>query len=312
MIKAQLVRALHTRGAQPRSRSRRRRADDRARRVSAARRRAVPRSARCDRPRSQDARRRRGGGAGDAPPRADPDDYARVMALNEYLFGELRFVGNSVTYEDPRNSFLNEVLDRRTGIPITLALLYMEVARRAGVHVEGVNFPGHFLLRCPARRGLPQTDDLIIDAVPRRRAAVGGRLPRAAPAPCRRGGRRRIAPAGARHEAADPRAHAAEPQAPVRADALVSAGARRHRAAAGGRPVGHQRAAGSRAARLSPEGLLRARCAICRPTCSSPDPHRSTRTTARSTPRSGSTSRRCGDGSLRSIKRRVRLLIDDC
>ena len=101
---------------------------------------------------------------GDAPTRVDPDDYARVMALNEYLFGELHFVGNSVTYEDPRNSFLNEVLDRRTGIPITLALVYMEVARRAGVHVEGVNFPGHFLLRCPARRGLPQTDDLIIDA----------------------------------------------------------------------------------------------------------------------------------------------------
>src|SRR6266404_3700930 len=85
---------------------------------------------------------------GDAPPRADPDDYARVMALNEYLFGELRFVGNSVTYEDPRNSFLNEVLDRRTGIPITLAMVYMEVDRRAGLHVEGVNFPGHFLVRC--------------------------------------------------------------------------------------------------------------------------------------------------------------------
>jgi regulator of sirC expression with transglutaminase-like and TPR domain len=100
---------------------------------------------------------------GHAPHRADPDDYARVMALNAYLFGELHFVGNSVTYEDPRNSFLNEVLDRRTGIPITLALVYMEVARRAGVRVEGVNFPGHFLLRCPARRGLTQTDDLIID-----------------------------------------------------------------------------------------------------------------------------------------------------
>ena len=100
----------------------------------------------------------------DAPPRLDPHDYARVMALNEYLFGDLRFVGNHVTYEDPRNSFLNEVLDRRTGIPITLALVYMEVARRAGVAVEGVNFPGHFLLRCRARRGLPQTDDLIIDA----------------------------------------------------------------------------------------------------------------------------------------------------
>ena len=100
----------------------------------------------------------------EAPPRVDPDRYARVMALNEYLFNELRFVGNSTHYEDPRNSFLNEVLDRRTGIPITLALLYMEVARRAGLHVEGVNFPGHFLLRCPARRGLPYAEDLIIDA----------------------------------------------------------------------------------------------------------------------------------------------------
>jgi regulator of sirC expression with transglutaminase-like and TPR domain len=100
----------------------------------------------------------------DAPPRVDPDDYARIMALNEYLFGELRFVGNHVAYEDPRNSFLNEVLDRRTGIPITLALVYMEVARRAGVQIEGVNFPGHFLMRCRARRGHPPTDDLIIDA----------------------------------------------------------------------------------------------------------------------------------------------------
>lgn len=101
---------------------------------------------------------------GDAPPRVDPDRYARVMALNGYLFGELRFVGNEVQYEDPRNSFLNEVLDRRTGIPISLALLYMEVARRAGLRVEGINFPGHFLLRCPARRGLSYSEDLIIDA----------------------------------------------------------------------------------------------------------------------------------------------------
>jgi len=100
----------------------------------------------------------------DAPPRVDPGRYAMVLALNEYLFGELRFVGNDRHYEDPRNSFLNEVLDRRTGIPITLALLYMEVARRAGLHVEGINFPGHFLLRCPARRGLSYSEDLIIDA----------------------------------------------------------------------------------------------------------------------------------------------------
>src|SRR3989442_11072405 len=102
--------------------------------------------------------------AGDAPARVDPDRYARVMALNDYLFKELHFVGNDVQYEDPRNSFLNEVLDRRTGIPITLALLYMEVARRAGLRVEGINFPGHFLLRCPGRRGLHYSEDLIIDA----------------------------------------------------------------------------------------------------------------------------------------------------
>jgi regulator of sirC expression with transglutaminase-like and TPR domain len=101
---------------------------------------------------------------GDAPPRADPSRYAQVMALNDYLFNELHFVGNEVDYEDPRNSFLNEVLDRRTGIPITLALLYMEVARRAGLHVEGINFPGHFLLRCPPRRGQPYSEGLIIDA----------------------------------------------------------------------------------------------------------------------------------------------------
>jgi regulator of sirC expression with transglutaminase-like and TPR domain len=100
----------------------------------------------------------------DAPPRVDPDRYARVLAMNEYLFGELRFVGNERAYEDPRNSFLNDVLDRRMGIPITLALLYMEVARRAGLHVEGINFPGHFLLRCPARPSLQDSDDLIIDA----------------------------------------------------------------------------------------------------------------------------------------------------
>lgn len=102
--------------------------------------------------------------AGEAPPRVDPDRHARVVALNDYLFKELGFVGNEMQYEDPRNSFLNEVLDRRTGIPITLALLYMEVARRAGLSVEGINFPGHFLLRCPARRGLPYSEDLIIDA----------------------------------------------------------------------------------------------------------------------------------------------------
>jgi regulator of sirC expression with transglutaminase-like and TPR domain len=72
---------------------------------------------------------------------------ARVDSLNRYLFNELGFIGNREHYEDPRNSCLNEVLDRRTGIPITLALIYIEVARRAGLRAEGVNFPGHFLVR---------------------------------------------------------------------------------------------------------------------------------------------------------------------
>jgi len=98
-----------------------------------------------------------------APAGVDPERYAQVLALNGYLFGEMHFVGNEQQYGDPRNSFLNEVLERRTGIPITLALLYIEIARRAGLPVEGVNFPDHFLMRCRARRGLPY-DDLIIDA----------------------------------------------------------------------------------------------------------------------------------------------------
>jgi len=75
---------------------------------------------------------------------------AAVRALNEYLYEDLGFRGNSDHYDDSRNSFLNEVLDRRTGIPISLAIVYIEVARRAGLRVEGVNFPGHFLLRVPS------------------------------------------------------------------------------------------------------------------------------------------------------------------
>ena len=70
-----------------------------------------------------------------------------IDVLNTYLFDEQGFTGNRDRYDDPSNSFLNDVLDRRTGIPITLAVVYMEVARRAGLHVDGINFPGHFLLR---------------------------------------------------------------------------------------------------------------------------------------------------------------------
>lgn len=112
------------------------------------------------------ARRVAGARVGDreVPTGVDPASFARISALNDYLFRDLRFIGNDVYYEDPRNSFLNEVLDRRTGIPITLALVYMEVARRAGIAVEGINFPGHFLVRCPARPDTVYSGDLIIDA----------------------------------------------------------------------------------------------------------------------------------------------------
>lgn len=81
--------------------------------------------------------------AGDPPLR-------RVTRL---LHDELGFCGNERDYYDPRNSFLNEVLERRTGIPITLATVAIEVARRAGVVAHGVCFPGHFLLRSPGASG---------------------------------------------------------------------------------------------------------------------------------------------------------------
>jgi regulator of sirC expression with transglutaminase-like and TPR domain len=78
----------------------------------------------------------------------------RALArVNEYFFGDLGFRGNEEEYYDPRNSYLNEVIDRRLGIPITLSVLYCEVARRAGLSAYGVGFPGHFLVKCLFRDG---------------------------------------------------------------------------------------------------------------------------------------------------------------
>jgi regulator of sirC expression with transglutaminase-like and TPR domain len=71
----------------------------------------------------------------------------RARAISDCLFERLGFVGNTDDYYDPRNSFLTDVLDRRTGIPISLSVLYLEVSRRVGVLAQGVNFPGHFLVR---------------------------------------------------------------------------------------------------------------------------------------------------------------------
>jgi regulator of sirC expression with transglutaminase-like and TPR domain len=81
----------------------------------------------------------------------------RARCLLHYLSVEQNFTGNRNDYYDPRNSFLNDVLDRRTGIPITLALVYVEVGRRVGLPVRGVGFPGHFLAKYAAET------DVIID-----------------------------------------------------------------------------------------------------------------------------------------------------
>jgi regulator of sirC expression with transglutaminase-like and TPR domain len=70
-----------------------------------------------------------------------------LQELNQLLFEQERFRGNIAAYYDPRNSFLNDVLDRRLGIPITLSIVYLEVGRRLGLPLAGVNFPGHFLVR---------------------------------------------------------------------------------------------------------------------------------------------------------------------
>jgi regulator of sirC expression with transglutaminase-like and TPR domain len=71
----------------------------------------------------------------------------RVQTLAQLLAWDHGFHGNRDDYYDPRNSFLNDVLDRRVGIPITLSVLYIDVARRAGMEVEGVGFPAHFMAR---------------------------------------------------------------------------------------------------------------------------------------------------------------------
>ena len=79
----------------------------------------------------------------------DVDRAAAVVA--EFLFEEEGFRGNTEDYYDPRNSFLNDVLDRRLGIPITLSIVYVAVAARAGLQAAGVGLPGHFVVRAERR-----------------------------------------------------------------------------------------------------------------------------------------------------------------
>ena len=84
----------------------------------------------------------------------DIDLPARLTAINKYLFDEIGFAGNNVQYDDPRNSYLNQVVDRKLGIPISLAVIQIEVTRRLGMPLDGISFPGHFLVRLPVDDGI--------------------------------------------------------------------------------------------------------------------------------------------------------------
>lgn len=88
----------------------------------------------------------------------ETDPYTRVNVLSEYLFDEEKFAGNERDYYDPRNSYLNEVLDRRLGIPVTLSLVYMEVGGRLGMQIAGVGMPAHFLVKYVGDR-----DEIVVD-----------------------------------------------------------------------------------------------------------------------------------------------------
>jgi regulator of sirC expression with transglutaminase-like and TPR domain len=113
--------------------------------------------------------------------RADISPTDTLALLNRYLFEEMGFAGNSEDYYDPRNSYLNDVIDRKLGIPITLSVLYIEVGRRLGLPLSGVSFPGHFLVKCALRNGAVVLDTYakgallgIKDLQKRLRALSGG------------------------------------------------------------------------------------------------------------------------------------------
>jgi regulator of sirC expression with transglutaminase-like and TPR domain len=104
----------------------------------------------------------------------------RVVALNQFLYEDLGYWGNTEDYYDPRNSYLNEVIERKTGIPITLSILYMELGRRIGLPLEGVSFPGHFLVRLRLRGGTLVLDPFAGGA-PQSEAELRSRVKRVIP-----------------------------------------------------------------------------------------------------------------------------------
>ena len=128
--------------------------------------------------------------------------HANIANLNRLLFEEENFAGNEEEYDDPRNSYLNDVLDRKMGIPITLSLVYQEVARRCGLPVVGVGFPGHFLAKYLAASG-----EILLDPYQRRRHSEPSGLRGETESPIRgRGGVPAVVPRGLVHQA-DPDPH---------------------------------------------------------------------------------------------------------
>ena len=92
--------------------------------------------------------------------RLPPDATAAqtIVALNHFLFEEKGFRGNPADYYDPRNSFVSDVLQRKRGNPVALAVVYMEVGRRVGLPLDGIVFPGHFLVKCRLEEGMAILD----------------------------------------------------------------------------------------------------------------------------------------------------------
>jgi regulator of sirC expression with transglutaminase-like and TPR domain len=84
----------------------------------------------------------------------DLDLPSQLTAINKYLFEEQGFAGNHSHYNDPRNSYLNQVFDRKLGIPISLAVVQIELMRKLGLALDGISFPGHFLVRLPVDDGI--------------------------------------------------------------------------------------------------------------------------------------------------------------
>lgn len=89
---------------------------------------------------------------------ADASNVQKLRLLNHFFYRELGFAGNLNDFYDPDNSYLHRVLSTRRGIPISLAVLYMELAQQIGLNVKGVSFPGHFLMKLSVQSG-----DIVLD-----------------------------------------------------------------------------------------------------------------------------------------------------